>query len=163
MRPLGLALLCAAIAVPAVALATGPSGGRSTTGAARVGVSYGALTPQGYALWVRLRRDRQRVASLEMGWEAPAARCSNRKTFYSSSYLGGENFELIPVKAGQFTKRAKDRYFDGTTAIVEDVRVQGRITPAATTGSFTATVNARRRDGTRYTCSVGPVAFRAVN
>jgi hypothetical protein len=164
MRPVPLGLSCAAVALVSLALAAAvATGGKPAVGSATVGVSYGALTSQGYALWIRLRPDRQRIASLEVSWEAPAARCSNRKTFYDASYLGGENSHVIPVTAGAFSKRAVERYFDGSTAIVENFRVQGRIDDLQAVGQFTVKLTAKRRDGTSYTCNVGPVPFTARN
>jgi hypothetical protein len=164
VRPAFLGLFCSTVALVSLALAaTVASGDGSATASARAGLSYGARTSQGETLWIRLRPDRRRIASLELGWEGEAGRCTNRQTFYSATYAGGENAQVIPVRAGAFHKRLTDRYFDGSTAIVERFDIQGHIDAARAVGQFTVRVNAKRPDGTGYRCSVGPIPFTAVN
>ena len=68
----------------------------------RDGTLLGALTPQGETVWIRLRPDGNRIASLEASWEAPAARCTHRPAFWSFSYAGGESaasFQLPPERS----------------------------------------------------------------
>jgi hypothetical protein len=164
MRPASLGLFAVTVALVALSIvATVASGGSPTTAPARPGLSYGALTPQGEPVWIRLRPDRKRIASLEAAWEAPAARCTHRQVFWSFTYSGGENGRVIPVTAGQFRSHVTDRYFEGTTAIVENFEIEGRIDAARAVGQFTVKVDAKRRDGTGYRCNVGPIPFTAVN
>jgi hypothetical protein len=164
VRPTFLGLFCCAVALVSLALAAAVArGGSPPTASARAGLSYGARTSQGETLWIRLRPDRRRIASLEVGWEGEAGRCSNRQAFYSYTYAGGENAQVIPVSAGAFHKQLTDRYFEGTTTIVEKFDIQGRIDAARAVGRFTVQVNAKRPDGTGYRCDVGPIPFTAVN
>lgn len=164
MRSAFLCLLCSTVALVSLAIAAAvASGGGPVTASSRAGLSYGALTSQGETLWLRLRPDRTRIASLEVGWEGEAGRCTNRQTFYSFTYAGGENAQVIPVRAGAFHKQLTDRYFEGGTAIVERFEIQGRVDAARAVGQFTVQVSARRRDGSGYRCNVGPIPFTAVN
>jgi hypothetical protein len=164
MRPAFLGLFCSAVALVSLALvAAVASGGGPATASAGAGLSYGARTVQGETLWIRLRPNRQSIASLELGWQGTAGRCTNGETFYSATYAGGENAQAIPVKAGQFRKQLSDRYHEGRTSIVEKFQIQGRIDGARAVGQFTVEVRARRPDGSGYTCNVGPIPFTAVN
>ena len=56
-----------------------------------------------------------------------------------------------------------DRYFEGSTAIVENFEIEGRIDAARAVGQFTVKVRAERRDGTGFRCTAGPIPFTAVN
>jgi tetratricopeptide (TPR) repeat protein len=78
-------------------------------------------------------------------------------------HIRGENAQVIPVRAGALHKQLTDRYFEGSTAIAERFDIQGRIDAARAVGQFKVQVNAKRPDGTGYRCSVGPIAFTAVN
>jgi hypothetical protein len=164
MRPAFIGLCCSTVALVSLPLAaTVASGGTPATSSAQAGLVYGARTSQGDTLWIRLRPDRRRIASLEVDWEGEAGRCTNRQTFYSGTYAGGENAQVMPVTAGSFHKQLTDRYFEGTTAIAEKFEIRGRIDAARAVGQFTVQVNARRPDGTGYRCNVGPIPFTAVN
>jgi hypothetical protein len=164
MRPAFVGMFCSAVALVSLGLAaTIASGGTGASAPARAGISYGALTSQAETVWIRLRPDRKRIASLEAGWEAPASRCTNHRPFYSFSYTGGENGRIVPVRSGGFRTQLTDRYFEGGTAIVERFEVAGRIDAAKAVGQFTAKVTAVRPDGSSYRCSLGPIRFRAVN
>jgi hypothetical protein len=164
VKPAFLGLFCSTVALVSLALgATVASGGGPSAASAGPGLSYGARTSQDETLWIRLHSDRTRVASLEVGWEVEAGRCTNHKASYGYTYAGGENARAIPVKAGAFHKQLIDRYFDGSTAIAERFEIQGRIDPARAVGQFTVQVNAERPDGTGYRCNVGPIPFTAVN
>ena len=164
MRLASLGLFSATVALVSLAVAaTVASGGGPTTAPTRAGLSYGALTPQGETVWIRLRPDRNRIASLEASWGAPAARCSHRQEFWSFTYAGGESGRVIPVTGGAFRKQVTDRYFEGSTSIVENLEIKGRIDPSKVVGELTATVRAEHQDGTGYRCNVGPIPFTAVN
>jgi hypothetical protein len=164
MKPAFLVPLGVTLALGSLALTSVVAGSeRQASAAAAGGISYGARTPQGETLWIRLRPDRRRIANLELSWEGRAARCTHRQTYYSSTFAGGENGYVIPVRAGQFRKRFTDRFFEGATAISEDFQIQGRISRSQAVGQFTVKVTARRGDGTGYRCNVGPVPFKAVN
>jgi len=164
MRPAFLGLFCSAVALVSLGLAaTIASGGTEVTAPARAGISYGALTSQAETVWIRLRPDRKRIASLEAGWEAPASRCTNRRPFYSFSFTGGENGRVVPVRSGAFRTQLTDRYFEGGTSIVERFEVEGRIDAAKAVGKFTAKVTTERPDGSGYRCNLGPIRFTAVN
>lgn len=164
MRLASLGLFSATVALVSLAVAaTVASGGSSTAAQTRTGISYGALTRQGETVWIRLRPDRRRIASLEAAWEAPAARCTNRQAFWSFTFAGGETGRPIPVSRGAFRKRLTDRYDEGSTSIVEIFQIEGRVDAAEVVGQFTVQVNAERPNGTGYRCTAGPIPFRAVN
>ena len=164
MRLASFGLFSASVALVSLAVAaTVANGGSPAAAAARAGLSYGALTPQGETVWIRLRPDRRRIASLEASWEAPAAKCTNRHAFWSYTSAGGEFGRVIPVTAGRFSKQVTDRYFEGRTAIVENFQIEGRVDASTAVGQFTVKVSAKRPDGTGYRCDTGPIPFRAVN
>jgi hypothetical protein len=105
VRLASFGLFSASVALVSLAVAATVANGGSSTGApARAGLSYGALTPQAETVWIRLRPDRRRIASLEAGWEAPAAKCTHRQVFWSYTYAGGESGRVIPITAGRFSK-----------------------------------------------------------
>ena len=148
--------LCAAAIVP-----TAAAGSESPVrAAATVGVTYGAIDPQGGHLWFKLRKDRKAFVSHEAEWYA---KCSDGDYFYSETFMGSEHGKKMPVRNGRFASSDVDRYFNGDANVTETYRISGRVTAAAIKGQFTVKVTGSRDDGSGYTCNAGPVRFNAAN
>jgi hypothetical protein len=148
--------LCA-LAMVGTASAGNVSLARLAAPAAKPGVTYGAIDPQGGHVWLKLRKDRRAFVSHEVEWYAP---CSDGDTFYGETFMGSEHRAPMPVRKSRFTASAVDKLYDGAVTVV--YRVTGRVTAAAVKGQFTVNVTGSL-EGSDFTCKAGPVRFKAVN
>ena len=157
----GKRLILAMVVVAGIAT-FGSSAGAAAQSPAEPGVNY-AGDPEERG-WLRLAPSRDSIVILDLGWGAPAHRCSNRKGYSSWLFTGsafGEPIEITPE--GTFRTTVVDRYADRGSRYHERQIVAGTITDESAFGTIRGRVKIVRPSGLVVRCTFGPQNWRLVN
>lgn len=127
------------------------------------GVTYGGLRNI-ESVWLRLDPSRNVILALEVPWDAPGRRCSDKRGYSSRLFTGAEYSQTIVVDdEGKFARTVVDRYREAGTRYVETQTVKGTIAGGRVRGTIEGKVQRTKPSGQVVRCTFGPLSWGAVD
>jgi hypothetical protein len=156
-----------AIAVAVTACAIAGSGTVNTSSGQSAphgpGVTYGGQKNADW-VWLRLDFSRRVVAAGQIPVAISGERCSNHKGYFTTFYVGSENYRTIALAAsGSFTRDVTDRYRDHGSLYNETAKLSGRVTDDRVSATISGTVRVVKPNGAVVRCTYGPQPWTAFN
>jgi len=160
-KRLALGALLTSLGVAAFGGFSNSSGQSSQTG--EPGLTYGGLRNV-ESVWLRLDQSRRVILAVEVPWEAPRKRCSDKRPYASTVFTGAEYVQPVVIAAdGTFARRVVDRYREEGIRYVETQNLKGTLTDAKVTGTIAGKAKATKPNGKVVRCSFGPQNWSAVD